>query len=79
MKPGFNLSFAAKMHGCQGKNAAKAQEILEKLAASVKKFLANCKKEGIIADGKARLFLNAIKKGPDRSRVQASFASVILS
>ena len=25
---GFNLAFAAKMHGCQGKNTAKAQEIL---------------------------------------------------
>ena len=28
LKPGFNLAYAAKMHGCQGKNAAKAQEIL---------------------------------------------------
>ena len=25
---GFNLPFAAKMHGCQGENAAKVQEIL---------------------------------------------------
>ena len=25
---GINLAFAAKMHGCQGENAAKAQEIL---------------------------------------------------
>lgn len=51
----------------------------KKLAALAKKSLANYKKDGIIPDGKARLFLKAIKKGPDRSRVQASFAPVILS
>lgn len=28
LNPSFNLAFAAKMHGCQGKNAAKEQEIL---------------------------------------------------
>ena len=45
----------------------------------MKKSLDLWEKQGIIADGKARLFFKAIKKGPDRSRVQASFASVILS
>ena len=28
LKSGINLAFAAKMHGCQGKNAAKVQGIL---------------------------------------------------
>lgn len=63
------------MHGCQGKNAAKVQEILpfsivfnrfmiKKLAAVAKKSLANYKKDGIIPDGKAELLLNVIKKDP---------------
>lgn len=73
------MSHAAKMHGCQGKSIAKVHDFLEKLAGLVKKSLDLWGNGGIIADGKARLFLNAIKKGPDRSRVQASFAPVILS
>ena len=28
LKPGINLAFAAKTHDCQGKSAAKTQEIL---------------------------------------------------
>ena len=36
----------------------------KKSAALVKKSLANYKKDGIIPDGKARLFLKAIKKDP---------------
>lgn len=39
VKPGFNLSYAAKMHDCQGENAAKIHDLLEKLAVLVKKSL----------------------------------------
>ena len=39
LKLRINLAFAAKMHGYQGKNAAKIHDLLEKLAALVKKSL----------------------------------------